>query len=412
MLRHRSVLPYRRFSAPRWLCAGLLALVLAAVVRPVGVAAQIPYEEPAPGEEPQEIEPEADVGRSFLYLELVLSGFYSSKGLLGIPYGSKQRTHLDFNPRPPGNYAGVDYVQTFGPQFYLNKRVLPDWLPMSAIDLHPRVIYEPVEPEGGIERWRFAPQDFWVRFNPGGYDRLTLRVGEFVIPYGVNPIFAPRQRFLLPLEATDLGLKWDWGADLKGPIGDYDWETAATIGWGEGVQTCANGESYLLMGRLGAPTYWDLQYGASFLFGELPTVRGPLILDCNTVSRWRVGLDGFYKYGTYLMMGMQFTYGQNGFAGDAQYVDMTGGKTADVLGALGWVDWVLPWVRDLRVAMQAESVIRDLGTPSSDDTAVIFEAAYSFLTSVSVMLDYRVVINSPMDGDANGLYFTFIYYGS
>ncbi|MCK6554517.1 hypothetical protein L6Q96_08030 [Candidatus Binatia bacterium] len=407
-----NVLPRHWSRVRRRWHVGLLALLVLASVPGARVVAQQPYAEPAPGEEPQEVEPEADVGRHFLYLELVLSGFYSSKGLLNVPFGNTQRTHLDFNPRPPGNYVGVDYVQTFGPQFFLNEHVLPDWLPVSAIDLHPRITYEQMEPDAGIEQWRFAPQDFWVRFNPGGLDRVTLRAGQFVIPYGVNPIFAPRQRFLLPLEATDLGLKWDWGLDLKGPIGEYDWETAATIGWGEGIHSCANGHSYLLMGRVGAPTYWDLQYGASFLYGELPMVAGALILDCNSISRWRFGLDSFYKYGTYLMSGLQFTYGQDGFAGGARYIGVTGGKPADVLGALGWVDWVLPWAQDLRLAMQAESVIRDLGTPGSDNTAVIFEAGYSILTSVSLMLDYRIAINSPMDGDADGLYFTFIYYGS
>jgi hypothetical protein len=359
---------------------------------------------------------EEGTGRSFLYKEVVLSGFYSPKGIEGIPIGDKGRDHLDFSFRPPGNYAGADYVQTFTPRFFMNRAVLPDWLPLTAVDLHPRITYEPMVRKGGMHRVKFAPQDFWLRFNPGSVDRLTLRLGEFVIPYGVNPILAPRQRFLLPLEATDLGLKWDWGADLKGPLGEYDWEAAATVGWGEGVHSpdwgTADRRSYLLMGRIGAPTYWDLQYGASFLYGDLPTVRGAVVVDPNSISRWRVSADGFYKYGTYLMAGTQLTFGEDGFAGDERFVGITGGKTANVLGALGWADWVVPMVQDLRLAVQFESVIRDLSTAHSDDTAAIFEIGYSILTSVSLMWDYRVELNRSMGEDANAFFLTFIYYGS
>lgn len=356
-------------------------------------------------------EDEETTARAFLYKEAVFSGFYSPKGVRGIPSGDSSKDHFELSPRPPGNYAGVDYVRTLTARSLLNTRLLPDWLPASAIDLHPRLIFERMENEGGINRIKLAPQDFWVRLNPGRVDRLTLRVGQFVIPYGVNPIMAPRQRFLLPLEATDLGLKWDWGADVKGPLGEYDWEVAATTGWGEGIHI-ADREAYLLTGRIGAPTYWDLQYGLSILYGNLPMLRAAKVVDPHPVSRWRIGIDQLYKYGTYLMAGTQFTYGQDGFAGGARHIGITKGDTADALGALAWADWVVPGLQDLRLALQIESVIRDLDTSHSDDTAAIFEVGYSILTSLSAMLDYRTELNRSMGENDHAIFLTFVYYGS
>ncbi len=355
-------------------------------------------------------------GRSFFYKEAVFSGFYSPHGVVGVPPGDTTRDHFELNPRPPGNYIGFDYVQTFNSRSFINSNVLPDWLPLTAIDLHPRVVYDRMEKGTGLEPVKFAPQDFWFRFNPEGMDRFTLRVGEFVIPYGMNPIMAPRQRFLLPLEATDLGLKWDWGIDLKGPVGEYEWEAAATIGSGEGVHSPdwlsgADHRTYLLSGRVGTPTYWDLEYGFSFLYGDLPMVRAVTVLDDRSVSRWRVGVDGLYKYGTYLMTGAQVTYGQDGFAGDGRFVGITMGKTADVFGGLVWADWVVPMLQDLRFGVQFESVIRDLGTANSDDTAGIFEIGYSFLTSVTAMVDYRGELNRSMGENDNAIFLTLVYYG-
>jgi hypothetical protein len=145
--------------------------------------------------------------------------------------------------------------------------------------------------------------------------------------------------------------------------------------------------------------------------GDLPTIRGANVMNEAAVSRWRVGFDAFYKYGTYLMVGGQVTYGQDGYAGDEEHVVITGGRPADVLGYRVWADWVLPMHYDLRLSAQFESLIRDLSSSDSDDTAVILEAAYSLTTAVSVMLDYRVELSRSMGEESDAVYITFIYYG-
>ncbi len=354
----------------------------------------------------EEWDEEENRGRSFLYKELVTSFAYSSKGVP--PDGND----FDVSPRPPGSYVGLDWITTFGATSTGNK-----WLRLTAIDLHPRIVYNLMEPGDWVDKLTFAPQDFWLKFNVGGKDRLSLRVGQFVIPYGANPILAPRQMFILPVEATDLGLKWDWGLGLKGPAGDYDWEIAATIGSGEGLHSphlLKNDErsSYLLTARFGTPTYWDFQYGFSLLYGDLPGIRGPNVVSEVAISRWRAAVDLFYKHGTYVMFGGQVTYGQNGFDGDEQFIAVTGGQEpADVLGSRIWMDWVLPKANNYRLRGQIESVVRDLSTSGSDDTAAILELSYSLTTTITLTFDYRVELNRMMGNENDTLFFSFIYYG-
>lgn len=360
-------------------------------------------------------EEDEDTGRSFFYKELVISGFYSVDGKTGLPPDDPDEDHWEFSPRPPGSYIGFEYIRTFTPFSPINKG-LPQWLQLTAIDLHPRFVFDRMTMEDGVDAVDFAPQDFWVRFKVNNNDRLSLRIGQFVLPYGVNPPLAPRQKFILPVEAIDLGLKWDWGIALKGPLGEFDWEIAATIGSGEGLHSThlfrsSRRTAYLLTGRIGTPTYWDFQYGLSFLVGDLPTIRAANVMNENAISRWRVGLDLFYKYGTYLMMGGQVTYGQDGYAGDEEYVMLTGGETADVLAYRVWADWVVPSNNNLRLGAQYESVTRDLSTPDSEDRAVILEASYSLSNEVTLRMDYRLELDNSMGEENDAVYFTFIYYG-
>ncbi len=354
-------------------------------------------------------EPVAGQARSFLFKEVVLSGFYSFDGVTGLPRGDNTKDRVEVSPRPPGNYIGFDYLRTFDEESRINQW-LPDWLPLDAMMLHPRAVWDRSEHAGGFRPLKFAPQDFWIRFNPGRIDRLTLRVGQFVIPFGANPVLAPRQRVQLPIEATDLGLKWDWGVDLKGPIGEYDWEVAATVGNGVGLHAPRLFEnefrrSFLLSGRIGSPTYWDLQHGLSFLAGDIPSIMGPRVLVGRSVSRWRVGYDVFWRSGIHLMAGAQLTYGQDGFSGR--------GMPTNVIGTRAWLDWVVPGHDDIRLSGQWESVHRDLVTAAFDDTddiAAIAEMRYSLTTSVSVVMAYREEFRRSM-GDLNdAFYLSLVYY--
>jgi hypothetical protein len=232
-----------------------------------------------------------------------------------------------------------------------------------------------------------------------------------VLPFGANPILAPRQRFLMPIEATDLGLKWDWGVDLKGPIGEYDWEIAATMGLGEAwhsprITSDIDIRSFLISGRIGSPTYWDFQHGLSFLVGDLSRLMAFRRLTGESISRWRVGYDVFWRKGLYLMTGAQITYGQDGFAGSS-------GKPTNLLGLRAWVDWVLPSNENLRLSAQVESLQRSLVTEAwdgNDDLAAILEVRYSVNTALSLMVAARAEMLRAMGDRNNALYISLIYY--
>ena len=356
---------------------------------------------------------EEGIERSFLFKEVVFSVSYYFDRVPRLLSQDITKDQFELSLRPPGSYIGLDYVRTFSSESLLNK-ILPDWLPLTAMVLHPRIVYDSKQRSSGLDPIEFAPQDFWLRFNPFEKDRLLLRVGQFVIPYGANPILAPRQRFMLPIEATDLGLKWDWGIALKGPAGEYDWEIAATIGSGVALHSPhlfsrSDRESYLFSGRIGSPSYWDFQHGLSFLYGDLPVFMGPIVISDVAISHWRVGYDTFYKHGTYLKLGAQMTYGQDGIGGDEEFVMATNGKKADVLGSRAWIDWVIPKHQNLKLAFQFESVVRDLSTWWAYDTAVIFQIDYSLTTKITAVFDYREGLN-PMGRENDAVYFTLIYY--
>lgn len=352
----------------------------------------------------------ADAGRSFLFKEAVISGFISWEGVRGLPRGDQTEDHVELSPRPPGNYVGVDWVKTFTENSPVN-RWLPSWLPLSAMTLHPRLVWDRTEANEHLRPLKFAPQDLWLRFDPGNVDRLSLRIGQFVLPFGANPILAPRQRFLMPIEATDLGLKWDWGVDLKGPIGEYDWEIAATMGLGEAlhsprITSDIDIRSFLISGRIGSPTYWDFQHGLSFLVGDLSRLMAFRRLTGESISRWRVGYDVFWRKGLYLMTGAQITYGQDGFAGSS-------GKPTNLLGLRAWVDWVLPSNENLRLSGQVESLQRSLVTEAwdgNDDLAAILEVRYSVNTALSLMVAARAEMLRAMGDRNNALYISLIYY--
>lgn len=357
-----------------------------------------------------------DRGRSFVFKELVLSGLYAPSGVVGVPPSDASEDHFEASPRPPGNYVGVEYVRTFTEASWANESLLPAWLELTAMNLHPRLVFDITERNGGIDRFKLAPQDFWVRFRLAGVDRLTLRLGQFVLPYGANPVLAPRQQFVLPVEASDLGLKWDWGIALKGPLAEYEWEVAATIGSGEGLRSphWFDGEpsTFLLSGRVGTPTYWDVQYGVSFLYGDLPTVRAANVVDDTPVRRWRIAFDTVYKSGTYLMLGAQVSIGQDRSERRPGAAFDPSDRAADVLGYRAWLDWVVPGYQNWRLGVQLESVVRDLARSRSDDTAAIFEVGYSLSTPITLKLDYRREIHRARANATDGVFVSLVYYSS
>jgi hypothetical protein len=375
---------------------------------------------------------DADGNRSFFHWDMNASGFYSSRGATLSGVGS---AHWQPTDRIPRNYVGCEYIGTIGETSPLRTWLGP--LELTTMDLNPHleVDFNPpldghtatlqgnttsldINSDNGNNKVRFklVLHDFWLRFEPQDMARTTLRVGHFDIPYGINPVMAPRGGvFVMPPEIDDIGLKKDWGIDWKGPLGHYDYELAATTGTGLGLHSpnwfCGSAASYLLSARAGAPTYWNFQYGLSGLYGRIPTVMADERFDAHPIERWRINVDAFFKLQEHTMFMSQVGFGQNGAPFDHDPM-----RRADVLAAHFLVDHVPPWFQLMDFKVQFKTFYSDLSQSHSDHTLVLFEAAYSLSTPVMIRLDYVHDFTIPKMMEAMGqhaddrVFMTINYY--
>lgn len=401
------------------LCAGLALVVSAGNAR---------AEDPDPAIT-------AGGNRSFFHWDLNVSAFYSARGadLVGT-----DSSHWQPTDRIPRNYLGWEYIGTLGENSWLRRLLGP--LELTTIDLNPHIEVDfnptttPSLDSSRVEwrstsfdinsadrerttRIKLVLHDFWLRFEPSGMERTSLRVGHFDIPYGINPIMAPRGGvFVMPPEIDDIGMKKDWGAVWKGPAGEYDYELALTTGSGLGMHSPhwfddSQPAAFVTSARIGAPTYWNFQYGLSALYGKIPQLMADQRTGSRALSRWRVGIDGFYKLQQHTMFMSQVGLGQNGDdPGDPD----TGRD--EVLAAHALVDHIPPRCQSLDLKAQVKTVIYDLAADQSDRTSLLLELAWSLATPLMLRLDYVHDFDIPAAMPAMGMkaddrvYLTINYY--
>ncbi|MBI4606699.1 MAG: hypothetical protein HY721_32445 [Planctomycetes bacterium] len=377
--------------------------------------------------EPPEPPGAAEIERTWIHWdfrkELNLAVVYSHEGLPGLSSSETGVDHLELSPRFPRTFIGAEVEGNLTEEAPVN-RLLGGHVQLAAFDFHLRLEVDPTEPTNELDRYEFMAQDFWIRLETPHIDRLSLRIGQVTVPYGVNPVLAPRGRFLLPIEAHDVGFKWDWGGVLKGPLGDYDWELGATTGAGmqpHPPHYVFEEDAYMLTARLGAPTYWDFQYGLSGLFGKSPT----LMLDKRLgppVSRWRAAGDLFYKLLVHTMLMGQAFVGQDGFDGDSEKAFGMDGDPNLLAGFLVEVDFVPPfgsteesrreW-QNWELNAQLASVFFDLERHDSDNNSLTLEVARSLTDKLTLRLDwvhdFHVATGTGVEDDA--IFVSLYYYG-
>ncbi len=212
------------------------------------------------------------------------------------------------------------------------------------------------------------PLDTWARFRMGRKD--SLRVGHFQLPYGLNPVLAPRNSFILPLGAYDLGFKWDWGMAYKGSLGRYDYELAGTTGVGERLSWPDGGA--LVSARIGTPTYKDHEYGFSILYGSVsPQMLNHLILPTK-VTRFRVGVDTTLMKRPYRVLMAEVAIGKDGGRG--------------VGGVMFAADYVLPRAPKYSVTGQVVGWFGDLARARSANSLLTLAVTRTVSTSAIVRL--------------------------
>ncbi len=212
------------------------------------------------------ISPASPTDRKLLYREIHMAALYSG-----------QEARLDFHPAPLYSSAGLEYLWKSGDE--RSGRWNAD-----ALDLYIQTIYDPKQ-----DRIEVRFQDAWIRFlEPSS--GLKVRLGRVSLPYGLNPVAEPRGETLQPLGAFDLGFKRDWGIALQTEWRQFSLETAATLGMAHDLRRQRG--SHLWSGRIGLPTYRDVQYGISMLFGNVAHFGRARHLQ----RRWRMAGDLVYMY--------------------------------------------------------------------------------------------------------------------
>lgn len=204
-------------------------------------------------------------GRSLLFREFNLAAFYS-----------RRDARPGFQSASPQSSAGFEFFHKFPGSS-------PGRLNADVLDLYLQLAYDP---DDGRLEVRF--QDVWMRFAEPAAD-LRVRLGHFDLPFGLNPITELRGQVLQPLTTLDLGFKKDWGIAVQGEWRRFAYETAAT--WGIGEELRRRRGRFLWSGRLGMPTYRDMQYGISLLYGAISRAAPGLL-----PHSWRLGVDLVYLY--------------------------------------------------------------------------------------------------------------------
>jgi hypothetical protein len=199
--------------------------------------------------------------RSFLYHEINVASTYDDDGI---------SLHRDM----PRTSVGFEYFQKYdaGP---------PGRLTADALDLYAQLAHSPGR------RLQARVEEVWLRFADPGAD-TEVRLGRFPVPFGLSPTLNLRGDPLLPLLELDLGALHEWGVAVESHARGFVYEAATT--WPLLSTGRRPGRRVLVSGRVGVPTFRDVRYSLSGLYGTVATPGA------GHVSAWRLATDAVYLY--------------------------------------------------------------------------------------------------------------------
>ncbi len=155
-----------------------------------------------------------------------------------------------------------------------------------------------------------AVKDIWIKLATK-WDRTSLKIGNFSLPFGHNPKVDPDYSFIPNIGGTDLGLSRDFGILFKTPVStNLDLELSLTSGGllgqpfirrqltsikeSEDRTTYTppdyNGE-WLFTARLGNPAFNKTELGVFGIIGRLKDDSDPQ----GHQQVYRIGFDWIYK---------------------------------------------------------------------------------------------------------------------
>jgi len=282
--------------------------------------------------------------------------FYKEVNLIG---GYSDRDRWVDKDGMMASSLGFEYYRKFSGEY-------GDYL---TTDVQMRAAYD--SKKNSRQAWGLEIHNAWLEYKL--MQAVKLRAGHFTPAFGLETVVDTHATLLQTLAEEDIGFKKDWGAELRGSLPKFDYEAALQLGSGMSIRR--RDDSFLASARIGSPAGGNLQYGLSFLYGEVLQTEGMRTLPRNkllsddAVTKKRVGLDGQYLYGPLLFKG-EFAYGQN--------------DDKDVLGYLTEIDYTVPSHQNLEFQLQYKSWISDIHMSSSDDGWLTFGAAYKLNQSTTL----------------------------
>ena len=138
----------------------------------------------------------------------------------------------------------------------------------------------------------------------GPLGKWNIRVGHYILPFGLLSDYDSERLVLQSLELSSLGMKLDTGISLLGFIGAFDYAISVSQGMGRNRLADVD-DNKLVTGRIG----WqgeDLTVGISTLVGKvLADKDSPLRVGAGSISlrEKRLGLDIIQYHGPLIFRG-------------------------------------------------------------------------------------------------------------
>jgi hypothetical protein len=249
------------------------------------------------------------------------------------------------------------------------------------------------------DSWGLEVHNAWLLYKLNS--ETKLRLGHFDPAFGLEPQLDTHATLLQTLADEDIGFKKDWGIGLEGNLSQLDYKTALQLG--SGMAIYRRDDSYLWTGRIGSPQTQNLQYGLSFLYGDVLDSMGMRtwprddLMSDNAVLKKRAGLDSQYLWGAYLFKG-EIAYGQN--------------EHDDVLGYLGEVDYTVPKYQNLEFELQYQSWINDLSNNSSDDSTLTAGLSFKLSQKTTLRAAFSHDFNMSGEKKENKFLVQFYFFGA
>ncbi len=337
--------------------------------------------------------------------------FYTSLNLQAGYFGEKEDMHWMPINRSPLNQLSFAYKSK-------RKRLLQKgytrFIHLSDIKAKVALCYDnDMSVEGKYSsEGRLGIKDLWIKLATK-WDRTSLKIGNFSLPFGHNPKVDPDYSFIPNIGGTDLGLSRDFGFLFKTPVSNMlDLELSLTSGGLLGspilrkkIITPENEDKplevtkikydgdWLLTGRLGNPVFKKNELGLFAIVGKLSNASSSAI----STRVYRVGFDWINKHKEDFRMTHQLLLGPSVPSIGDSYLKIVQQSNAEFFFRQQWIAYMTNNIQ--YISYPEDSIIK--GTVSSG-------IAYAFNPHVRLKLNAFSSYNLHLKTNEFGFFFQVI----